>query len=311
MVQEKPAQLSDLLDHKSLITVVHEIENIFCYHYDNSLFFYLYKCLWQIEKLFNGDFPGYKAFNTDYHDFDHTMDTLLATARILDGYNIRNMILPGQVAINLFSSSLFHDTGYIQKLGDDVGTGAQYTSNHVERSVAFLNNHHEEFTIEEENENIIARIIMCTGVNTDLDAIPFKSKEERIAGSILGTADLIGQMSSRIYLEKLLFLYHEFKEGGISEFHTEFDIIRKTIDFYKITQNRFVDDYMSVHEYARDHFNERFGIDKNLYLLTIEKQIKYLQTILTDDSTNFRHKLKRGNWRTTIRKPQYATPSSG
>jgi hypothetical protein len=239
------------------------------------------------------------------------MDTFLAAARLLDGYNVRNSIISEQLATNLLVASLFHDTGYIQETGDKEGTGAKYTLNHVERSVIFLDKHHEEFTIGEEEVDIIARIIRCTGLHTDLDSTTFKSKEEKIVGSILGTADLLGQMSSRVYLEKLLFLYYELKEANIPGFHTEFDIVRKTIEFYKITQNRFIEEYMSVHEYARDHFNERLGVDKNLYLLAIDKNINYLRTIVADDSTNFRHKLKRGNWREIIQKQKNPpTPSS-
>ncbi len=55
---------------------------------------------------------------------------------------------------------------------------------------------------------------------------------------MLGSADLLGQMSDRAYLEKLLFLYKEFREAGIPGFNTEFDIIRKTVDFYEITVQR-------------------------------------------------------------------------
>ena len=50
-------------------------------------------------------------------------------------------------------------------------------------------------------------LIACTGLRVVIDNIKFQSKTEKLLGCMLGTADYLGQMSDRTYLEKLLFLY--------------------------------------------------------------------------------------------------------
>ena len=43
------------------------------------------------------------------------------------------------------------------------------------------------------------------------------------------------------------------------------------------------------------HFRIRHGIEKNLYVIAMERQMNYLRSIIEDQTTNFRHKLKRGD----------------
>ena len=57
--------------------------------------------------------------------------------------------------------------------------------------------------------------------------------ENEILGKMLGTADLLGQMSDRTYLEKLPFLYLEFKHAGIDGVGTELDFFDSTPGFTK------------------------------------------------------------------------------
>ena len=100
-------------------------------------------------------------------------------------------------------------------------------------------------------------------------------------------------MSDRAYLEKLLFLYYEFKEAGFAGYETEFDMLRKTMGFYELTVSRLDGDLGGVRAMARRHFAERWGADHDLYAEAMGRQMDYLQNILDDASTNFRKKLKR------------------
>ena len=102
-------------------------------------------------------------------------------------------------------------------------------------------------------------------------------------------------MSDRAYLEKLLFLYYEFSEAGVEGFDTTFDILKKTLSFYESTMDRLNITLCKSYTFAGDHFKTRFGINENLYMTAIEKQMDYLKTIIDDESTNFRNKLKRLN----------------
>ncbi len=289
-------QLSQLLKNEQPKTILKEIKKIFTYHYAARSFNVIQKCFSETCLLFSGKFPGYRSCNTEYHDLGHSMEASLAAARLLDGYILASAPVSENVAKNLILAAILHDTGYIQEIDDTEGTGAKYTARHVDRSVAFATKHNRRMDIPDSDSIKIAKIIQCTGITADVDAISFDSPDERVAGCIMGTADLMGQMSNRAYLEKLLFLYYEFREAQIPGFNTEFDILRKTVDFYEITKTRLAGPLMSVFEYAREHFRVRHRTDHNLYVEAIERHIAYLHSIIEDDTTNFRHKLKRGDW---------------
>jgi hypothetical protein len=213
--------------------------------------------------------------------------------RLIDGYNLSAGKMDENLAVDLLISALYHDTGYIQEEWDREGTGAKYTKYHVKRSSEFIIKNSEKLQIDRAETNIISNIILCTGLQIKTKDIKFGSGIEEIAGAMLGSADLLGQMADRLYLEKLLFLFREFREAGMDGYETEYDIIRKTAGFYVCTLERLNNDLLDVHEYARIHFRERFGIDRNLYIEAIDRHISFLKKIMEDSSSNFRKKLKR------------------
>jgi len=296
MRETKDVQLAMLVDKNRPERVLDEVKKIYCHHYPSRGFAPVKKNFSLVRKVFLGRYRGYRACNTEYHDFGHTMDALLASARLVDGRNLEGAPLDQRLVINLYNAALLHDSGYIQEEWDTEGTGAKYTSNHVERSVAFMGHNAGVLGIGGADLPVVERLIRCTGLSVDLDTIDFASADERLAGCMLGTADLLGQMSDRAYLEKLIFLYNEFREAGIPGFNTEFDILRKTVDFYEVTLARLKGPCMAVYEQAQGHFRARHGVDRNLYMEAIARHIAYLQKIIEDDTTNFRHKLKRGPW---------------
>ena len=114
-------------------------------------------------------------------------------------------------------------------------------------------------------------------------------------GKMVGTADLLGQIADRTYLEKLPFLYHEFKEGDVPDFESELDLLKKTPEFYDRTIERFERELGGVNRYMRDHFRVRWGIDKDLYMTSMENKIKYLKYVLEDHEDDYREYLRRGN----------------
>jgi hypothetical protein len=245
-------------------------------------------------KLFRGKLEKYRKCNTDYHDLPHTMDVFLAAARILDGYILADGKIDESSAVQLLMSALLHDAGYIQEENDSTGTGAKYTFNHVERSMSFVRRNRDKLSLTEEEAEAVARMIKSTEFSLDFRALSFASTEEQRCGAILATADLVGQMADRIYLEKLLFLYNEFREAGMPGFDTEFDILRKTSDFYEITRKRLDESLEGIGRYAQFHFLKRYNIDENLYETAIERNMTYRNTIMSDAATNFRCKLNRG-----------------
>lgn len=255
--------------------------------------------------LFEGRFPGYQACNTEYHDYNHTCDVFCATIRLYDGANSQGHTIDSDLLLDTCTAALLHDSGYIQETDDIKGTGAKYTKNHVTRSIVFMEKHKKTFNLLPANSLRIGKIISGTDLAIPFDTIPFDSDHERWVAELIASADLLGQMADRKYLEKLLFLYYEFREAGFPGYDTEFDILRKTLAFYEATKIRLFETLGNATRYARDHFSSRYGVKKNLYLESIQRQIDYLNGIIEDSSTNFRKKLKRLDLEEVSKKHQH------
>ena len=290
-------QLAQIVDSHNHPAVMAEVLRIFHYHYSAEASLRLNLAYEQVRSLFSGEFPGYRACLSGYHDFRHTMDVVLAAARLLDGCNLERPFVPQGLAESLLLAALLHDTGYVQEEWDTTGTGAKYSREHEERSVAFLTTYAETFEIDARELPTLTRLIRGTDLKQEFESIPFFEEHERLCGAILGSADLMGQMADREYLEKLLFLYYEFREAGVPGYETEFDILRKTQGFYSVIRRRLEESYAGVYATARAHFRDRYGTDRNLYTVAIDRQMSYLEAIIEDETTNFRAKLKRGDHR--------------
>ena len=284
-------QLALILDCEKSEIVINEVQSIFLNNYKLESFEIIENVFNQVCSLFEGTFEGYRGCNTEYHDLKHTTDAFLATARLIDGRNISTGFYSENKAVNLLLAALLHDTGYIQDIYDTEGTGAKYTATHVTRSIEFTKQNADRLSLSDMQIDEISAFIACTGLNSDF--ISTLSGDEYIGGSILGTADLIGQMSDRAYLEKLLLLYYEFNEAHMKGYDTSFDMLRQTLSFYQSTLDRLDNILLKSYDFARFHFKTRFDIDENLYMTAIEKQMDYLKDIIADSSSNFRNKLKR------------------
>ena len=311
MLGSKDVQLAQLVDARDAKQLFAEVAKIFSLSYGPESAGALEQACSETRLLFEGQFPGYRACNSEYHDLRHTLSVVLAASRLADGYNLKHSPLPKELALDLLRSAFLHDSGYIQESWDTEGTGAKYLRQHEQRSIDFLQRHHRSFGIPGDVLERLVRLIRCTDLREDFSQIRFADPEERDAGAILGTADLIGQMSDRDYLEKLLFLYYEFREAGVPGFQTEFDVLRKTGDFYSQTRRRLKESYLSMYALARAHFRQRQGVDSNLYLIAISRQMGYLRRIIRDESTNFRAKLKRGDRerREQLSQPHRSSPA--
>ena len=63
------------------------------------------------DRLYKGEFPGYRACNTDYHNFSHAMHTCLATARFIHGAVLEGIKLPQRDISLTLSAAIYHDSG--------------------------------------------------------------------------------------------------------------------------------------------------------------------------------------------------------
>jgi hypothetical protein len=231
-------------------------------------------------RLFAGDFPGYHGCNTAYHDIFHTLDVLLASVRLVHGAATTGIVFSADDVNHIILAALMHDTGYIQLQSEATGTGAQFTIIHIERSIEFVSSYFRNHPTPAVDLEVMMQILHCTGLNTKIDAIAFKSEQTRLLGFILGTADLLGQMSDRYYIEKLPILYAEFQEAGIPGFASDIDLMRGTPGFYAMSQERFVTVLGGVNRFMKHHFRVRWDIDKDLYTLSIGKNLAFLQSVV-------------------------------
>lgn len=246
-----------------------------------------------IVALFDGKYPGYRACNTEYHDLRHTTDTLLAMVRLLHGaLSDGDDFTERYIAIGLISA-LFHDAGYIQQDNDDDGTGAKFTSTHVQRSMDFFEIYARQTGMSEEEIATGRDMIACTDLWTDISEIHLSSRIAEDMGKLLAVADLWAQMADRVYLEKLLYLYQELKECFPPLFKSQVDLIRKTIEFYGVVDGRLTYIWEKVNRIARLHFKIRHNIAENLYQFAIEQHREYLKQIVSLPDDELMQHLKR------------------
>jgi hypothetical protein len=127
-----------------------------------------------------------------------------------------------------------------------------------------------------------------------MTTIIFPSAEVEFLSKMLGTADLLAQMADRMYLEKLLFLYREFKEAGVGGYEDELDLLRKTVEFYDLIAHRLEILLDGNDRFMISHFESRWQINENLYQKSIEQHRNYLKHILEKSDSDPRDYLRRG-----------------
>ncbi|GAB6041621.1 hypothetical protein [Endothiovibrio diazotrophicus] len=246
-------------------------------------------------RLFHGEYPGYRASNTRYHDLDHTCAVVLAMARLLHGAHCEGVRWSDRgVALGLLGA-LFHDVGLIQKSDDLEGTGAKYTLGHEHRSVEFLGSYLAEVGIGQDAIEEAGQLIGCTIMSRSPQEFRFGNDELRLLGFMVGTADLLAQMAERTYLEKLLLLFREFEEAEIPGFDSELILLEKTEAFYTgVVKRRLEEQLGGVYRHMVPHFRERWGIQEDLYQRMIRQNLAYLHQVLEEDKALYRERLRRG-----------------
>ena len=120
-----------------------EVDRIFLDLYSESSTRPLDQAFDDVTRLFSGEYPGFHACDTAYHDMQHTLDVTLAMARLIDGYE--HARTKGMESFNaeLFQlgvvTALCHDIGYLREEHDtQAQNGAEYTLTHVSRGAQFL-----------------------------------------------------------------------------------------------------------------------------------------------------------------------------
>ncbi len=242
-------------------------------------------------RLYLGEYPGYEACDTTYHNLQHVLDVTLAMARLIDGHDgncaTQDRLGP-QLALAGIACALFHDAGYIRRIGDNSArNGAVYTRIHVTRSARFMAEYFPLVGLQVILP-VCERIVHFTGYEVNPDDIQVYSPEEWTLGALLGTADLIAQMADVDYLSKCHDrLYVEFEAGGIAGesgmegyagtiFRSPRHLLESTPDFIRTAIDVRLGGYFKgVYRYATAYFKGR-----NLYMEGIDDNFKKLELML-------------------------------
>ena len=243
--------------------------------------------------LFRGEYPGYCAIKTLYHDISHTLEVLMCGVRLMHGVHLSGDHLTDDEITLMFSAMLLHDVGYAQRIGEDSGTGAQYTQTHVLRGIEFMKSYFKAHDFPTKVLDAITGMIMGTEHTKPFTRIEFDDERARMLARIVATADITGQMADRAYLEKLLFLYLEFKEAQFGSYQSMYELLRQTNHFYTVTRKKLDEALGAIYKKLEFHFEDTLGVSNNYYLESIEKNMNYLQKIVAQDEAAYLSMLKR------------------
>lgn len=253
-----------------------------------------------VGRLFNGQVPGFQRCDTPYHNLQHTLDVALAMARLIHGHEVAQSSasrLGEELAQLGVICALFHDAGYIKREADRRrGSGAQYTRNHVTRGGQMLQSYLPQIGLGA-YAKVAPKILHYSGYERPVARIRMANIRYRLLGYMLGSADMIAQLSDRCYLEKCYrHLYPEFVEGGIAVKHTPAgdqvifasaeDLIFRTPQFFATAQKRLDDDLAGAYRYAESHFG-----GENPYLSEIRKNIAFAEEMRNQKRVQLRRKL--------------------
>lgn len=261
-----------------------------CYHQASDK--HIRRAFEDFDNLFEGHFDGYQRCDTFYHDKQHTLDMTLALARIIDGHERHSNshhTFGAKLTSLAIITALFHDSGYIRKKHDQKHhNGAEYTRIHVSRSADFLRNYLNLIGLQQ-YADIAANMVHYTGYEVAPEDITLPDQKFHLLGYMIGSADLVAQMSDRCYLEKCRDrLFPEFLLGGLTEARTEkgerkilfasgLDLLQKTPEFFENdVLIRLEKVFNNVYQYAATHF----GGD-NLYLTALNRNINHIKNLIS------------------------------
>jgi hypothetical protein len=101
-------------------------------------------------------------------------------------------------------------------------------------------------------------------------------------------------MANREYIERLLLLYFEFREAGITFFTDIHDLLEKTGSFYQLMNGRLQSELGNLAPFLTPHFDQARGVRRNFYTESVDRNLDYLANLVKEErSRRFDH-LKRG-----------------
>ncbi len=270
----------------SAVELGHWIQGVFEARYPGQDSTFIERRFANLEAMFSGQYPGFQAMDTAYHDLEHTLQATLCMIDLMEGYADHpegGPLGPEDFSIGLLAIVL-HDLGYLKREGDNQGTGAKYTHVHEQRSCEHARDYLTKRGWARQDILAVEHLIRCTGPRSRLSEIPFQTPCEKLLGQMVCTADFVGQMSDPGYVGKLPTLYREFVESydfqGLAPSDRPFisyeDLLRKTPGFWQ----RFVIPRMESDCGGTWRFLADPITGENPYRAAIERNIAAIESLV-------------------------------
>ncbi|HEY6093956.1 MAG TPA: HD domain-containing protein [Gallionellaceae bacterium] len=285
--------IRNLFSNANPVQVWNEAEEIVALLYPEIDLALLRTTFDDVLRLFSGEYPGYAPISTPYHDQSHTLSVFICATRLAHGVHASGTPVTGQEMMAVMLAALLHDVGYAQLRGNETGTGAQFTRTHVSRGIEFMRNYAGGHGFPCELSYQLGFLMQSTDHIQGFASVNFPDERTRLLAQIISTADLVGQMADRLYLEKLMYLYFEFKEAAIGNYQDILDLYGRSSRFYQQVRLRLESDLGGVVHKLPFHFQARLGVARNFYLEAIEANIAYLGEVVAHGEGGFAM-LKRG-----------------
>lgn len=295
--RRKDFDVSDMVNVTNVNSVNAAVRAIFESSYPSEAYKNVARAFNDFAMIYAGSHPDYHACDTPYHDIQHVLDVTLAVMRLIDGHEKSceaDAQFGAELVVTALISALFHDVGYIRHKNDDHHRdGAEFTQIHVTRSGQFLADYFTRLKMYGEAQ-LASKLVQFTGYERPVESLLFNDPKLQELGYILGTGDVIAQMSDRMYLEKCRScLYPEFVRAGLANsgstdqaevvYQSADDLLAKTPEFIRSTITQRLDKiFHSVYKYAEVHFG-----GPNLYLIAVLKNLGYIEAQLQNRKTSF------------------------
>jgi hypothetical protein len=254
---------------------------------------YIEQAFGLIETACGGSLVGYQSLLTPYHDASHVLEVVLCSARLLHGLHLGGELLDALTIDACIVGALLHDAGYLMDNAEATGTGAQFTLTHVVRGVVFAEQQMAAI-LPDPLMRAAGKVIMTTDHRPVAIMPHYDNRSQQLAAWVTASADLIGQMANRQYLERLLLLYFEFREAGINFFTDIHDLLEKTDGFYQLMAMRLQSELGDLVPHLTRHFDQARGVRRNFYKESVDRNLDYLGVLVRQERAARFDRLKRG-----------------
>ncbi len=284
-IHSDPTSTVDLQNPQAVLTAIDSImQNRFGSSYGKPL---LEMATEDLAQAFRGEYPGLLRCDTHYHDLRHALDTGLAMARLIDG---QSSVTPPDSPEHIDTEhallgillALYHDVGLLRRTDEAHMQGAQLTPVHEQRGVDFMRDYLSRTALVHLAEK--ADMIMVTRLVWHMP--PDMPVLDRAISCLLGTADILGQLADRCYLEKCRdFLFIEFSALGLAgspdlPFPDPETLLKNTPAFYTgLLSQRIRVEYAGADRFMGIHFGGECP-----YEAAINRNFRFLNEILAGEN---------------------------